>query len=210
MKPRQINRALGIQTRDIIRTSYSQKVFVVHSIIAPHYVITGLDYFIILDHPEISLTLIEEGSTPRSDHYSYINDVRQVGDRWFTALNDEIFVERPACAPVIARSLLDLIDPPNAAAELPIPPPYTLNPAVAYTAGPGRAWHCAACGVDFNTAQPSRFAVHACGTNEAAREIYYVQAPALDDRRMFTSYYCMTIDHTRYEPSAYQPERAAA
>lgn len=210
MKPEKIKAALGIQTGDLIRTSYGQKVFVVHSFTAPHYVLTGLDYFIILDHPEISLTLTEQGVKTRSDQFSQINDIRQVGDRWFTAQNDQIYVERPHREPAPARSLFDLIDPHDAPEVLPVPPPYTLNPAVDYLAGPRRAWHCEACGTDFNTPQPDHLVTHDCGTRDRALEIYYVQAPAPDDRRKFTSYYCMTLDHTGYEPSAYQPESKAA
>ncbi|HEY0174456.1 MAG TPA: hypothetical protein VGB98_25795 [Pyrinomonadaceae bacterium] len=196
-----IVRALGIQTGDVIRAGVGGKVYEVAGVGQPRNVLVNPRYVIILDHPETSLSLIERGQ-PRGGHYQ-INDVRREGGRWFTAANVEIYVERPPRAPVPAASLFDLIDPPDAVEELAAPAPYSLNPRVDYHAGPRRVWRCEDCGEDFNTPGPSFLCAHGCGGPNGAIPVYYVQAPEPGDRRTFTSYALMTLNHGRYEAISY-------
>lgn len=200
-----IVRALGLQTGDVIRMSYGGRTFQIHGINAPRYVLRGVGYVIILDHPEISLSVGEAGSWPGGRHDSIINDVRQAGGGWRTSANDELFlIDRPRQEPTRPASLLDLIDPPDAAEELQALEPYSYQPGVDYKAGCLRVWQCETCGEDFND-EPGGGILrwHGCGPRSRAIPVYYVEAPAPDDRRPFTSYCLMTLNHAAYAPAEY-------
>ena len=230
-------RALGIETGDIVRTSYGTGLYVVQSFFGPVYVTREIGAVVVRDHPEISLALSPLG---KEQVGAYINDVRRVGDRWFTAQNDEVIVERPERAPVVATSLLDLIDPPDAVEEIPMPAPYQFDEAVDYEAGANRVWHCPTCGKDFNGELETRrnhsswceskggdyeelcdcdgrvtmlpYCLHDCGTSATAERIYYMKAPADDDLRRYPSYYVVTLNHAVYEalPNRRQARAEAA
>lgn len=203
MQQGRIKRALGIQTGDVLTTSYKSGPYLVHQITGPFTHFEEVGAVVILDHPEISLSLTSPNAQ-RHGISGWINNIRQVGDRWFTAMNDEVLITRPERAPVQPVTLLDLIDPPDQIEELPAQAPYRLNPAVDYTAGPRRVWHCGACGADFNAVPGNKYwCKHDCGTEAVAKEIFYVQAPAPDDRRPYISYYVMTLNSYRYAPVPY-------
>jgi hypothetical protein len=199
--------ALGLQTGDVIRTSYRSRTFQIHGMNAPRYVLggDGFGYAIILDHPEISLIVGEAGSWPGGRHDSLINDVRQVGVRWYTASNDEvILIDRPRQEPTAPTSLFDLIEPPDRIEGLKAREPYSFQPGVDYKAGCLRVWQCEACGEDFNDEPTSGIMRwHDCGPRSRAIPIYYVESPASDDRRPFTSYALMTLNRKAYAPTEY-------
>ena len=198
--PHNIQRALGIQPDDIITTSYNTSPYIVHHIHGPITYFTGVGHLVILDHPEISLTL----STPnakRKGHGGFINNIRQVDQRWYTAQNDELFITTPQLAPVPPANFFDIFNPPDQVELLPTPPLYQLNPSVDYEAGPRRTWHCEHCNVDFNAIPTNKYwGRHDCEDEPIAKEIFYVRAPQPDDRRHYISYYVMTLNSSRYTP----------
>ena len=192
--------ALGIQTGDIVTTSYNTGPYFIYCIRGPITSFNGMGYLVILDHPEISLTL----STPnakRKGTGGFINNIRQVDARWYTAQNNEIFITKPHHATLGPTTLFDVLDPPDQVDILPTPPLYQLNPSVDYDAGPRRTWHCEDCNVDFNATPPNRhWCRHNCQHQSIAKEIFYVRAPQPDDRRSYISYYVMTLNSDRYAP----------
>jgi hypothetical protein len=210
MKDEMIRRALGIETGDGVTTSYGSGPYVVIDVTAPFTHFEETFGVVILDHPEVCLTLGAPGALKKGT-CGWINNVRRVGDRWFNAMNDEIFVSRAERAPVRPSTLLDLIDPPDRVEELPAREPYAFDPSVDYRAGSRRVWRCAACGADFNSDPVPRREVcfHDCGTAAAAKQIYFVEAPAEDDRRRYASYYVMTLNRTAYRPLADERNNAA-
>lgn len=62
--PRPIQSALGIQTNDILTTSYNSGPYIVHRIHGPFTHFECTNSIVILDHPEISLTLLSPGALP--------------------------------------------------------------------------------------------------------------------------------------------------
>ena len=192
--------ALGIQTGDHIATSYNTGPYIIHHIHGPFTYFTGVSHLVILDHAEISLTL----STPtakRKGTAGFINNIRQVHDRWNTAQNDELFITRPPLVTLAPTTLFDIFDPPNQVEPLPTPPLYQLNPSVDYDAGPRRTWHCDNCNVDFNAIPTNRYwCRHDCADETIAKEIFFVRAPEPDDRRRYISYYVMTLNSYPYAP----------
>lgn len=202
--PDRIEEALGIRTHDRLTTSYQTGPYTVRYIHGPFTHFKTVGSLIILDHPEISLTL-SPTNNPKQRVYSYINNIRQVGDKWFTALNDELFVSRELPLQLPPRTLLEIIDPPGTVYTLPIPPPYQLNPNVDYDAGPLRTWHCEACTVDFNSIPTNpHWCRHNCNSPIVAKSVYYVRSPPPDDRRTYLSYYVMELNSTSYEPLNYK------
>jgi hypothetical protein len=203
-----IQHALGIQTRDLINTSYNSGPYVVRHIHGPFTYFKEIGSIVILDHPEISLALSPSDSKQRAS--AYINNVREVNGRWYTALNDEVFITRPALPSALPRNLFEIIDPPDKIEFLPTPPPYQFNPNVDYEAGPRRTWHCETCNVDFNAIPTSQYwCKHNCDSQTVAQQIFYVRAPQPDDRRSYISYYVMTLNSYPYGPTKY-PAAAAA
>jgi hypothetical protein len=200
LSPPTIQSALGIHTGDNIATSYSTSPYVVHHIHGPFTYFTGVGHLVILDHPEVSVTL----STPnakRKGTAGFINNIRQVNDRWYTAQNDEVFITKTALATLPPTTFFDIFDPPGQVELLPIPLRYKLHPSVDYDAGPRRTWHCDDCNVDFNAVPTNRYwCRHNCTDEPIAREIFYVRAPKPDDRRRYISYYIMTLNSYRYAP----------
>lgn len=200
MTTTRIKAALGIQTGDILNTSYNSGPYLVKSIHGPFTHFEEVSGIVILDHPEISLTLATPNAQ-RTGASGWISNVRQVGDRWFSAMNDEILITRPEREPVLPVTLFDLIDSPDAVEELPMQEPYQLNPEVDYKAGSRRVFHCGSCNTDFNAVPTNKhWCKHDCGTEMVAKQIYYVEAPAPDDRRPYISYYVMTLNSYLYAP----------
>ena len=105
-----IQGALGIHTGDIIATSYNTGPYIVHQIHGPFTYFTGVGHIAILDHPEVSLTL----STPnakRKGAAGFINNIRQVNHRWYTAQNSELFITSQQLPSFQPTTLFDLFDP---------------------------------------------------------------------------------------------------
>lgn len=197
--------ALGIRTHDQITTSYQTGPYTVRYIHGPftHYKTVGS--LIILDHLEISLALCST-SNPKQRALSCINNIRQVGERWFSASNDELFLSRELRPQLAPRSLLDIIDPPDEVFSLPIPLPYQLDTNVDYEAGPRRTWHCQSCSVDFNAIPQNRhWCRHNCNSALVAQSVYYVRAPPPDDRRRYFGYYIMELNSIPYGPLNSKP-----
>lgn len=202
MKPASlpIQSALGIQTGDMLNTSYNSGPYLVHSIHGPFTYFENSGSLVIIDHAEISLSLTIPGAI-RKGPSDYINNIRQVDHRWFTAQNAEIFITRHEKPATQAASLFDIFDPPGTVEVLPIPPLYQLNPKVNYKAGPRRAWHCESCHADFNAVPTNKYYYkHDCGSDRVALQIFYVVAPAPDDRRPYFGYYVMTLNSLLYGP----------
>jgi hypothetical protein len=195
-----IQSAFGIHTGDIITTSYNTAPYIIHHIHGPFTYFKDVGYLVILDHAEISLTL----STPnakRKGTAGFINDIRQVNERWYTAQNDELFITKPQLARVVPTTLFDIFDPPHQVDLLPTPPLYQLNPCVDYDAGPRRTWHCENCNADFNAIPTNRhWCRHDCQDEPIATQIFYVRAPKPNDSRRYISYYVMTLNSYRYAP----------
>lgn len=196
-----IHSALGIHTADVVTTSYNTGPYIIHHIHGPFTHFTGVGHLVILDHPEISLTV----STPnakRKGTGGFINNIRRVNHRWYTAQNDELFITRPQLIPFAPTTLFDIFDPPEQVLVLPTPPLYQLDPSVDYDAGPRRTWHCDNCNVDFNAIPTNRYwCQHDCEDEPIPKEIFYVRAPQPDDRRPYVSYYVMTLNSERYTPT---------
>jgi len=195
-----IQGALGIHTGDIIATSYNTGPYIVHQIHGPFTYFTGVGHIAILDHPEVSLTLSTPNAKRKGDA-SFINNIRQVNHRWYTAQNSELFITRQQLPSLQPTTLFDLFDPLRPVEVLPTPPPYQLNPSVDYDAGPRRTWHCDDCNVDFNAIPENRYwCRHDCKDKAISKEIFYVRAPHPDDRRPHISYYVMTLNSYQYGP----------
>lgn len=205
--PARIKSALGIQTGDLVTTSYNSGPYIVHHIHGPITHFSGVGHLVILDHPEISLILSTPGAK-RKGTAGFINNIRQINNRWYTEQNAEVFINRPPLLDREATSLLDLFDPPNQVGILPIPPLHALNPSVNYEAGPRRTWHCPECNIDFNaTPSHNHYCEHDCQT--VADEMFYVRAPHPDDRRPHYSYYVVTLNSYQYGPiPSYQNKSA--
>lgn len=133
--PQPIQSALGIQTNDILTPSYNSGPYIVYQIHGPFTHFECTNSIVILDHPEISLTLLSRG-TSKKRASGYINNIRQVGDCWLTAQNDELFITRAEPAYGEPVTLFDIFDPPNKVEILPIQSPYQLEPLVDYESGP--------------------------------------------------------------------------
>ena len=131
--------AFGIQTGDIVRTSYGSGPFRVFSIYGPRYWDRGVGDIVIRTWPVISLGL-SRPDHPKKDGEYIINYIRQEGDRWFTDSNDEVFVEK---AP--GQFQISMFG------TCPVAEPYLFDPAVDYTVKD--VWKCDRCG-DFNAPRP--------------------------------------------------------
>jgi hypothetical protein len=138
--------ALGIQTGDLVKTSYGTGPFEVWDISEPYNRIDRLDNTLaVFAYPMVSLVLVYPGDI---GHAGYINNVRQVADGWATPDGDRIFVERPAAASALQLGLFQ--------SHLPVPAPYQTRVGVDYEAGQRKVWHCNFCGLDFNAAPTAR------------------------------------------------------
>lgn len=144
--------ALGIQTGDLVKTSYGTGPFEVWDISEPYNRIDRLDNTLaVFAYPMISLVLVYPGDI---GHAGHINNVRQIPDGWATPDGDRIFVERPATSPSLP---LDLFR-----SHPPMPTPYQTRVGVDYEAGHRKVWHCDTCGLDFNAAAAERYAPADC------------------------------------------------
>lgn len=151
--------ALGVETGDIVTTSYGTGPYEVREIIGPHYWYCDWNSLVVREYPVISLVLVRQGheGPVLFYHMYWINDVRREGERYFDDQGDEVFVEKPQARP--AMSMPDLL---SAAEDDPRTRPYRFQAGVDYDAGDGRVWHCPACGLDFNGSSPFRCGVPAC------------------------------------------------
>jgi hypothetical protein len=195
--------ALGITVGDIVTTSYKTGPYRVTQIIGPCYWSGGeWTPLLIFDTPHISLVLedLRDGMY-RTD--SYISDIRVVGNRWFTSMNDEIFVEPVLPAPEFAGTLFALFDELVDVNPLPIPAPYKLQEGVDYEVCLRQVWHCGTCGRDFNGNPVNQYAGASCvfGCRGAlAVEVYMIKSPK-DLSVPYLSYQSMTTNKVPYMPS---------
>ena len=145
--------ALGIQTGDIVSTSYGTGPYEVWSIRGPQYVERrGVGVWIIRTWPVVSLGLVKPGEQPAwhtSCPFFIINTVRQEGDRWFTDAGDEVFVTPSRVRFPLPVDMFRSFPP--------LPEPYLFQPGVDYQAGDGLVWRCERCGTDFNAPGESKW-----------------------------------------------------
>jgi hypothetical protein len=164
----------GIQTGDLVTTSYATGPYEVWGITVPRYTQLWVGRFVIRDYPVISLTLIAPGVPPRGDNGLYwINDVRQEGERYLTDANDEVFVRRgsPIALPI------DFLRSYPAT-----PGPYPFDPTVDFGARPRRIWRCTECRRDFNAVVESRHGpayCPGCQKSWCVEEISIARRPGL-------------------------------
>lgn len=158
MTERIFKTALGIQTGDLVKTSYGTGPFEVWDISEPYNRGERLEGVLsVFAYPMVGLTLITPGHKARSDcDFSYINNVRQLPEGWVTPSGERIFIERPASPPALP---LDIFR-----SYLPMPAPYQARAGVDYEAGHRRVWHCEVCGLDFNVEQVDRYNPPNCPT----------------------------------------------
>lgn len=139
---------MGIATGDIITNDYSRHRYEVEQIIGPYCCNQGAvrpyDPFAytIRDYPVISLSLKHLDQLPGANiPGAGINSVRREHGRWFTDMGDEVFVSKPAGAPI----QMGLFTPVEPQCE-----PYVFRPEVDYAGATLPAWHCLECGHDWN------------------------------------------------------------
>jgi len=83
----------GIIVGDIVSTSYGAGPYVVRSITRPHY--TERFPGVLIVRTWLVISLIGLLRDRPADKQGYIlNSIRREGDRWFTDMNDEIFVTK--------------------------------------------------------------------------------------------------------------------
>lgn len=172
------HRGLGIQTGDIVTTSWGSGPYMVVHVRGPRYVDRFPGTLIIRAWPVISLTVIRtlEDLANGAGKY-YIGGIRREEARWLTDANDEIFVLRPDRMPF--RTQMAIHSTP------PAPPQYSFQDGVDY-ALPGRStWKCEECGRDFNEIIPEHAPAWHCGM-PAIRLI--VMPPRLSGTRQETAY----------------------
>jgi DNA-directed RNA polymerase subunit RPC12/RpoP len=129
---------LGIQTGDIVRTSYATGPYRVASIWGPRLWHDWNLEIIIFQEPIVSLGLshLDGGEA----HFS-ISEIWRDGDRWFSS-GSEVFVTHDAKAPAAQLGLFG--------AAAPAIEPYPFTPGVDYSPSYQRVWRCDRCGHDFN------------------------------------------------------------
>lgn len=142
--------ALGIQTGDIVTTSYNTGPYEVWSIHGPH-LWEKHSHYIIYPWPIVHLTLVYAKGYHLfgKPGLSYVNEIHQEGNRWLTTVGDEVIVTPPPNGyPNLQIDMLRSYPPP--------PKPYPFQDGVDYEAGHRRVWHCHRCGLDFNWQPTSR------------------------------------------------------
>lgn len=147
---RQVYRfVLGIETGDMVRTSYGSGPYEVWAILGPAY--WELDYaaLCVRDHPVMSLILVHPGIVPEWEHeLFYINELACENGRYSSG-SGEVFVEKPDHRPPMELPGL------TADEDYEVTGPYQFQEGVDYRAGnilagDERVWHCKRCGTDFN------------------------------------------------------------
>lgn len=139
---------------DTIKTSYGTGPFTITHVTSPRYYEEDFNCLLVRDYPVISLRCKDRGDT--AEGRNYINNVRQIGARFFTDGDDEIFLLNRGVAPIVQMGLFDVAHHPQ---------PYVFQPGVdystAYASGmscPGlrlsfkhwQVFHCHRCSRDYN------------------------------------------------------------
>jgi hypothetical protein len=147
---------LGIRVGDMVTTSYGTGPYEVWAMTAPRQVTCYPSTLIIRTWPVVDLALVpvEETSGGAERRFCGINDVRKVGDRWFTDRQDEVWVQANSRA--LALPIHPLYSYP------PLPEPYAFQQGVDYRAGHRQVWHCARCGRDWNEGKKQRWETAWC------------------------------------------------
>lgn len=136
--------ALGISEGDIITTSYDTGPYIVKRVHPALYWYKTSD-LVVRPYPVTSMALAHYPK--HGGEYAGINQVRRVDNRWFSGVNDEIFVQKPDHYSLEQVSMFDLFPTADGTEET----PYVFQDGVDYLAGDGCLWHCEHCGKDYNT-----------------------------------------------------------
>ena len=143
--------ALGIEIGDIVMTSYDTGPYEIDSISDPYvYERYGSELYI-FSAPCVGVSCFPIDAVRIESNRCYINDIRQVGERWFTRRGDEVYVQKPAARPSMPVDMFYSYPP--------VPPLRTFDPTVDYTQ---HAWTCEKCERDFNWTPPERYAMPRC------------------------------------------------
>lgn len=139
---------LGIETWDLVSTSYNSGPYRVTHVSRPTYWFAYIGGAHVTTYPTISITGISpDHQGPIQEwHQFYLNNVRREGDRWFAG-DDEIYLEKAD-----ARPAMEMPDLFSATADDPCERPYAFQNGVNYRVEDGLLWHCHRCARDFNTA----------------------------------------------------------
>lgn len=188
-----VTEALGISVGDKVWTSYGSNIYFVKEITAPTKFHKSCLQFVIRDHETIHLVLSDADG--KSNTPSYIGNIRRVSSsRWATDMNDEIFVEKTGVKTVVQ---LDLFAEPEVSSA----PDYAFQNNCDYRAGAGKVWHCVRCNRDFNTIEFSRQSVRCPECAASTIPIFFMPAPAPDDRRPYPSEHLVTLNFLDYVAS---------
>ncbi len=138
---------LGIETGDLVRTSYGTGPYEVVQVSKPTFTMKMVGDLVVFPWPVISLVCIMPGVPPRGDNGHYwLNEIHREGARYVSGGSywnhpDEIFVEKK-CSTYVAMDLFSSIE------EGPIP--YPFQSGVDYTVLDGELWKCPRCNLDYN------------------------------------------------------------
>lgn len=185
-----IQSALGISPGDVVWTSYGKpNDYEVISISQPLLWEKQSDIYI-FSEPVISLVcrdLSRKTQTP-----SFLGNIRQIEDRWFSEMNDEIYVRKSTAPRLFQPDLFSatIIEQPGA---------YPFQSGVDYSQGAGLVWHCSGCRIDFNTeVKKSRPCICNCGS--VAEAILYINFPKEIPTHHFPSAYLVGLNLADYAP----------
>jgi len=148
---RYFREVLGLKVGDIVETSYGTGPYEVWYVTPARMVTHFVHALIVRSWPVIDLAVVtpnERSHRLLRGDFSYINNIRREGKRWFTDQQDEVFVRERGTALVLP------IHPTWS--YPPSPSPYAFQSGVDYHAGHRRVWHCEACGRDWNEAEERR------------------------------------------------------
>lgn len=194
----EIKEALGISVGDVVTTSYGSGPYEVKSVRPPQKFCKSIFSIVIRDHEVTSLVLRDLDGNCNTD--SYINNIRRVGDRWATDMNDEVFVEKKNKLVIIQPDLFAV------AAKSDIPAEYQMQEGCDYRAGAGRIWHCEYCAKDFNSPEKQRLPYFCPDCRDKQKfpqvcvPVFFIAAPPPDDGRPRPSEYNVTQNFDEYLP----------
>lgn len=178
------NEFLGIGVGDGITTSYHDTPYEVIEVSEPEkFYWDGDNEIFIFDHPVVNLVLRDL----RDNSTAWISTIRQVGNRWFTEQNDEIFVKKTGDSQ------------PDLFFEI---PEYPFEDGVNYKAGVGKVWRCSRCERDFNTKRKNKLPNCCPDCGWTTIPIFYIAAPPDDDFRPRPSVFSVALNFEEYAPYA--------
>ncbi|HRH47011.1 MAG TPA: hypothetical protein PKY82_35520 [Pyrinomonadaceae bacterium] len=190
-----ISEAFGIEIGDIIWGNYGNyepTKYEVTRITKPALFNDYSLYIYIYSQPVIHIGARDIGS--KGEGNASFGTIRQVGGRYFSSQNDEIFIEKPRQRAVLQRDLFALLE----ASEDPLQ--YPFQEGVDYRRGAGLVWNCEKCDRDFNTEFKMKLPCrHECGSTSTP--IFYFDFPKTVTTDRYPSTFLVSLNFEDYLPN---------